>query len=350
MSVSEEDHLSILIINDFPTFETKYLKNYLSDQGHTIAIKSQITQRRYKYEYFNTNDPLNTDLSKKNLELFDLLIIDVTSLNKLSKSIKNTIKDVVNNYGLGVYIQGDPTLFRLKKNLGTFKFTKNSFTSIKLDPKLQNINVFPFDFKNAISFQPIHTYKTKIITAYKQLGLGKIGTSAIKNSYELVLKGANSTYQAIWAEIIETISKKNITKATWNSNSHIAFQNEPFNFTLATQIVNPSLTNRDSLKFALKQNIAIPTLWEGITYPKKTGWHSLYVNNESTKPIEFYVTDSTKWRALKAYKTIKDNKLYFERHQELKKSGAKSAETINLNWLFAIFILSVGYLWLEPKL
>ena len=349
-SIDGDNRLNILVINDFPTFETKFLKNYLSEQGHVIAIRSQITKNRYKYEIFNSNKKLNTNLTQKNLEQYDLLVMDVTTLNKLSRSNRNNIIEVVNKFGLGVFIQADPSLFSFKNPLTSFKFNRNKITSVRLDSSLKNINVFPYDFKYALSLQHIHTNKEKILSAYKQLGLGKIGVSTIKNSYELVLNGHKNTYQNIWADLVESISKKNTTTANWNSKSPIAFENEPFIFTLATQATRPSLINRDSLKISLKQDIDIPTLWEGITYPKNVGWHSLQLTKEPNITLPYYVTDSTKWEALQSYKTIKENKRYFEAGKELKKASLKSAEPIDLKWLYLIFLMAIGYLWLQPKL
>ncbi len=349
ISISGENLLKITVINDFPTFETKYLKNYLAEQGHAVAIRSQITKNRYKYEYFNTNAQLNTELSKKSLALTDLLIIDATTLNKLSRTRKNAIRDAVNNYGLGVYIQADLSFFGSKNNLASFKFNRHTFTTAQLGSKLKSVNVFPYDFKNGFSIQPIHNYNGKILTAYRQLGLGKIGASAIKNSYELLLNGHKNSYQTLWSNIIETLSKKTITGTNLNTKSHIAFKNEPFNFEVATQAKDPSITHNNSINLALKQDLDIPTLWKGITYPNKQGWQTLQMAQDSMSTFQYYVADSTKWQALKAYKTIKDNTHNFS-DQDLKDMRTTSVEIIDLKWLFMLFILALGYVWLQPKL
>lgn len=351
MTVSGEHNLKILIINNFPTFETKYLKNFLAEKGHEVIVRSQITKNRYKYEYFNTKTKPNIDFSQKNLEVFDLLLIDISTLNKLSRSNKNTIKQAVKDDGLGVFIQSDMSLFGLKNNFSGFNFIKNNTNSIRLKQWPRNkINVFPYRFKNELSLQPIHIFEAKIVSAYQQFGLGKIGTSSFKNTYQLLLDGNNKIYQGIWAEIIENVSKKNITIADWDSESLIAFQNEPFAFNVATQIAFPSLIDRDSLKLALKQHIDVPTLWEGITYPKEIGWQKLRLEKDTTEVFNFYVANNSKWQSLKSYKTIGDNKRHFRSRQELKKGTLKSAEPINLTWLFIVFIISIGYLWLAPKL
>ena len=51
--VEEQTQLKILIINRNPTFETKYLKNYLSENGHQVLVRSQLTKAKFKFEYFN---------------------------------------------------------------------------------------------------------------------------------------------------------------------------------------------------------------------------------------------------------------------------------------------------------
>jgi len=53
VTIVDKTPLRILMLSAFPTFESKYLKNYLAETGHQVVVKNQLTTARYKYEYFN---------------------------------------------------------------------------------------------------------------------------------------------------------------------------------------------------------------------------------------------------------------------------------------------------------
>lgn len=111
---------NVLIINDFPTFETKYLKDCLAEMGHKVLIRSKLTSNRYKFEYFNREQVPLSVFSQATLESFDLLIIDSQSLRNLPNSAKNGLEMAINQDGLGVFVQADITFFAERR----FSFTK----------------------------------------------------------------------------------------------------------------------------------------------------------------------------------------------------------------------------------
>lgn len=103
-----------MILNGFPTFESKYLKNYLAETGHRVVVKNQLTAARYKYEYFNITSKPVIDITKEKLTLFDLLIIDSKSLKNLSNRERTTLKNVVKESGMGILIQPVQIILTLK--------------------------------------------------------------------------------------------------------------------------------------------------------------------------------------------------------------------------------------------
>jgi len=351
ITVNNQASLKILVINDFPTFETKYLKNYLAEKGHEVLIRSQLTKDKYKYEYFNMSKRLTVSLNKKNLKAYDLLIIDSNSLNKLSRNNLNSIKKAIQEDGLGVFIQVDQNFYSSNNKLTSFAFRrdKNNTVALKNWPRTK-IKTYPFKFKSEFSIQPIETSDTKTISAYKNMGNGRIGTTLALNSYELKLNGNPEVYQELWSKILENLSKKEALTADWSVSSFPLFPNEPMNFILRTKIENPQVLVSESAKIPLQQDVDITSLWEGTTYPKQTGWETLKIEQDSSLILNYYVQDSIHWKTLKAHQTIIKNKQHFNGNSQIKKGTPKSAVPINLIWFYIPFLLSIGYLWLEPKL
>ncbi len=70
IKVSKKQPISVLIVNNFPTFETKYLKNFLAAQGFEVLVRSQITSNTYKFENFNRSQGAIYGFTEQNLDDF----------------------------------------------------------------------------------------------------------------------------------------------------------------------------------------------------------------------------------------------------------------------------------------
>jgi len=128
--IKAKKKLQILIVNQFPSFETKYLKNFLAASGHRVKVRSQVSKGRYKYEYFNTQQKSNIDFTSKTLNEIDLLIIDASSLQKASKSMIQGLRTAVEEQGMGLFIQADETIYGENLPLLEFSFLKQADEAI----------------------------------------------------------------------------------------------------------------------------------------------------------------------------------------------------------------------------
>jgi len=349
--VAEQNQLNILILNNFPTFETKYLKNYLAEKGHQVLIRSQLTTNRFKYEYFNMDDRPFAAITKKALAPFDLLIIDAISLQNLSKSKRNTLENSVRADGLGIFIQPNDSYFQSHRNLFSFKFVPddNKTSTLEACPKI-DIESYPFSFNSEFGLETILKDKSKPLSAYKRMGAGKVGTTLFKNTYELLLNGHTEVYQHIWSEIAENLSESENPIAEWHSDTPFTFNDEPFNFKLRTTIPHPMVSANGDYNIPMRQDLNIASLWKGVTYPRDIGWEKQYIQQDTTAVFEYYVTTSTHWQTLVANNTITTNTRHFNTQYQSEQSITKPMKPINSIWFYLIFIISMGYLWLEPKL
>ena len=277
INATEENRLSILIINDFPTFESKYLKNYLATKGHKVIVRSQLTKDRYKYEYFNSKNRPTINFNRKNIEIFDLIIIDAASLNKLSRRQRYAIEQSVRKDGLGVFIQPDNSFFNSNSRLVPFAFKKNKNTTATLKnwPRTK-INTYPYNFRQDFALQAIQLANTKILSTYKRLEIGRIGTTTTQNTYQLLLNGHQEVYQDIWSKIVENTSKKKIKTVEWAKNSLFSFENEPMHFKVRTQVEKPKISTDEEMHIPLQRNLDIASIWNGKTYPKKSWLETTY--------------------------------------------------------------------------
>jgi hypothetical protein len=102
-------------------------------------------------------------------------------------------------------------------------------------------------------------------------------------------------------------------------------------------------------KIPLKQNITISNLWTGTVYPREKGWQTLRLEKDNGSTLDYYVNDLEVWKPLIAEKTKLENTRNFNESVKAGKTR-KTKEPIDPIWLYGIFLICMGYLWLEPKL
>ncbi|WP_026838180.1 hypothetical protein [Gillisia sp. JM1] len=348
LKVAEKEALNILMINGFPTFETKYLKNFLAEMDHKVIVRSQVTKGKYKYEYFNAERSTIGNISEKLLESYDLLIIDFNSFKTLSTSQKNAIEKSVRDYGLGVFIQPDVSLFGSSSGLASFDYTQDNSKETMLNGNLQ-VTKYPFTFKQSLTLEPILKPGNQILSAYKRIGQGKVGSSVLENTFELLLDGNTSAYQQLWTKIINALSKSAVASTEWSSQSKMGFPNEPFQFRVRTIEKAPIVLNSEKTEMALRQEFDIPKLWTGTTYPKQSGWHKLSLQQDSTGVYNYYVYNIEDWETLNSYERIQQN-LRVSNSAGATNTKNTNSIPITLLYFYLVFLISIGILWLEPKL
>ncbi|GAB5553864.1 MAG: hypothetical protein Sapg2KO_34550 [Saprospiraceae bacterium] len=351
ITIVEKSPLKILVLNGFPTFESKYLKNYLAESGHQVVVKNQLTTARYKYEYFNMTSQPIVEITPEKLDFFDLLIIDTKSLKGLSNQQLNTLKSAVGDLGLGVLIQADANYFSGNQFLSSFKFDreKNKETVLTAYPK-QNIKKYLYQFRNDFSIQSIHNSDSKIWSAYERLGSGRVGTTVFQNTFELILDGHPQTYQAFWSKMIEQISKRTTPIIQWSANSKIAFKDQAFEFEVRTNVPKPIIESSEGYSISLQRDVHVKSLWKSRVYPRDIGWQQHYLKQDSTTVFPYYVTDTSQWKSITNFNTVKSNQIHFNNTSKSEDTPRKTLKPVNPLWFFIIFILCSGYLWLEPKL
>ncbi|TMM53756.1 hypothetical protein FEE95_17815 [Maribacter algarum] len=347
--VIDKNSLKILLVNSFPTFETKYLKNYLAEMGHEVVVRSQLTRGRYKFEYFNTKRIPIYRFGEKELENFDLLFIDGTSFRNLSTRSWTSIEKTIQHKGMGLFVQSEASLFDRSSKRHGLEFEKDGIPKATLNefPKVL-LEKFTFRFKDVDGIEEIHTSKGNLVTAYKRIQQGRIGASVIQNTYQLQLDGKTGIYRQFWSEIVNKLSKKKTLLTDWEVTNNFPLENHPFQFELRTSIEKPQVFSTDKYQIALRQHVDIPSLWSSTTYPKNKGWNSLLLKDKTHVGLDFFVVDSTTWQSLRTKRRQKANRRFFT---AISDSFVERTITASIHpiWFFLVALFGFGYLWVYPK-
>ena len=347
--IKPKSTLSILIINTFPTFETKYLKNFLAENGHGVLVRSQLTKNTFKFENFNRKQGAVYNFSQSNLSEFDLVIIDIGSYLGLSRASRRALERQMRDEGLGVFIQPDASLVNIGKRLG-FRLKRNTTTEIALPqwPKVK-IPVLAASFEPEVLSQPILSSPDRVLSAYKTKGEGRLSTSMLTDTYQLVLDGEEATYQYVWSTILSAVSQKNLPIVQWETGDYMAYKDEPFRFGIRTRVPNPQVLDGMEDRIPLRQNIQLSDQWEGVVYPRMRGWNELHLAQDSTATKDYYVTSKTDWQQLKAYNLKQENRRAFTGTQP-SQAVISVLKPISRLWFFVVFVLAMGYLWFVPRI
>lgn len=349
VQVDRSPVLKVLILNRFPTFETKYLKNFLAENGHKVLVRSQITKGKYKFENFNRPQATLYSLTTDNLADFDLVILEGSSYATLPLKSQQALQTAVDAQGLGVFIQLDEATLRGGEVFGfRFKRTKDKEVRLPQWPKVK-VSVGPVLFAEETRLQPILEAENRLLSAYEQRGFGRVSTSTILESYPLVLEGNLEQYTYLWSRMLSTVSQKDIPIVRWETEDDMPTPDVPFHFSLRTSIPQPTVIDELGQPLALQQNLSMPDEWSGTIYPREAGWKTLKLEKDTTAVLRYYVAPSRSWQGVKSYNWRTQNRRHF---QDSRASAeiAKEQRPISRLWFFIVFLLANGLLWLLPRL
>ncbi|HDZ03464.1 hypothetical protein LCGC14_0417490 [marine sediment metagenome] len=347
--INKKEPLRVLILNEFPTFETKYLKNFLAEEGHEVIVRSQLTKGKFKFEYFNTlNVPVYqfTDAVLKN---FDIVITDAETYLSFGKTMKAAFEESISENGLGLFIQPSDMLFNRRQSDSYFNFKRDAIKAQKLTAYFSDVEKYPFSFEEQLLVEPIALGGVTNMAGYKQHGKGKIATTTLLNSYEILLNGNNEIYSSIWTTILDKIAKKHNQVFEWETTTPLPKIDESFKFTVRSNIEVFNVLGENNIPVAIAQKPILPNQYSGTVYPKRKGWNELHIENDSTSKFSYYVFDDSDWSALNSVKSIDANKKRFSK-------GFQKNRTVIINrpispiLFYILFLLSIGWLWLTPKL
>jgi len=339
----------VVMLSAFPSFEFKYLKNYLAELNHQVLVRSQLTQGRFKYEYFNQErKPFNT-LATSNLTDLDLLILDAGAWQSLSRNEQNSIKDAVTQEGLGVFVMPSEELFNGSQPLIDFKFTRTAQTEVELQDGTA-VSTFGYYLNTVTNFNATLKSGNQILAGQRFLGFGSVSTTVLSNTYALQLKGNQERYKSLWSAILKSVLKPESGDVFWEERDQISTPNEPYTIKFRTANSEFSLTDADGNTIPAAQHPHIPELWSATFYPEETGWFTLsFSAGETLSEHAYYVFAEEDWQTIKASARVKANKGFFN-NADADVNEVLVKRPINLLYFFVMFVLAMGYLWLEPKL
>lgn len=338
--------LNILLLQSYPSAETRYLKNFLIDQGHRVAMRTQVSKSEYRTEFGNRTAINLNRITQELLNEFDLVVLANETL--LPKAEQGVLENSIRS-GLGLLWLC--TREELQKPV--FGFEAIPYVAdtarIQVDEKLIVLPAVAMRIKNEL--RSVVANSNRVLSGYKVSGAGKIGVQLLQETYTQVVSGETEVYSLLWSPLLEELARP-ITESTKIKigNSFPIYPNEPIEIAVISAQPLPEII-LDSIQLPLREDAMIDNYWTTTCWATQPGWHTATSPTDSTS-TSFYVSKPNAWQAVKSATLQVLNGARASTSFLEKQDSIKSVETKRISplWFFILFLLSAGFLWLVPKL
>ena len=381
VSVKKDPLVKLLIRQSSPSFETRQLKNLLTEQGAMVVVQTQISKEKTISQKLNVRDNKSV-INANNFDLallaqFDLLVIDGRGLLGLSEHEVSVLIAAIEK-GLGLYVMVDSSLIAaLSKNLSAE--SSNDIGSKAINTLLKGFSLSGADLKthkevqqlfwvNGSTMSPLKIMlatlnveqgevlvkgnQQQVIVATKQKVMGNIALSLFNQSYSLTRQEQALVYSQLWQYLIAKISRNNQqsywlpqTKNTLNRTNVQSLQ-----CAIATQSSVNVGQGVSSPQLYLSANIAEKHKVCGYIWPEQKGWMALELNDAKNQLLDhrwlysYSYQDWATWQQSLTHKATKKAMSY-----AVAKSAINTSTPINKTVLWLLLFMGCTLLWLDHK-
>lgn len=344
--------LKLLLLSSSPDFETKFLKNWLSNNGYAVASRSLITKGKYSQELVNIGKNDLSRLTANLLQKFDLLVSDVSSVSNLSPAENTALQNEISEKGLGLLIRADSADklngwfargFGLGRLVGAPKGGALQIQGIgKLESKL--IQPAAFLTPNTNQQVLVANQQGQAVAANALYGAGKIGVTLINYSYNWMLGGSKNDYSALWSAIINNMARKQKAEnGAWLKPQLPVAGRAATLATVANLAINGT-------KVALKQDANVPFEHSGTYWPETPGWQQSMAEG---KAFWWFAWPKGSWASIVAAEKLKATAAYAAAHPATaivtKQIQDFERTSVPKIYFYILLLVALSFLWAEAK-
>jgi hypothetical protein len=343
--IEPERNFSILFVANYPTFEVRYLKNFLASKGHRLAIRNQVSRGEYKLEFANRAPSNFQSLTAAVLKEADLLVIDEPSWHALNSAEQKNLRSAAQD-GLGVVILPASRPEKRRASLIQFNATDNKDTARVSLGRAGSfvLPALPLEVKQST---PLLSSGARVISGFRHHGAGKVGYQMLSETYQVGLQGKSEAYSSMWVPLLEKCARSEKQDFKLKVSTPFPFyENQPVEFDILSSGNEPHLVSGET-EIPLAEDAWIDDLWHGKIWLEATTWHELKIDS-SSHWIHLAKKDS--WKTLHSTNTRKATTLAASQSPISSSTITAYDASVLRIILFTLFIISAGFLWLAPKL
>jgi hypothetical protein len=351
--------LKALILTASPDFESRFLKNWLSQNGYAVAVRSAISKDKFNKEFINLDQfPIN-HLSPATLAKFDVLIGDLAVLKTLNASEASALQQEVTQKGLGIIVEGDSTTHStswLQRDFTTDRLAIKDPPPVSLllqgqTAKTDKFSAGPVYIKSGGNTQSLVTDEhAHVFAATALAGSGRLVFTPLNSTFSWMLNGDKNDYTNLWSLLISKAARRLPVTENWNSLSAIPTVSKPVQLLLQSAVV-PSNIKINDASVAPTQHSLLPFEWEVNYWPGAAGWQS--VQQAGGLLNWFYVYKDNQWKGISALNKQTETRNYIETNHlnslVTKQIREKATIAVSKIYFYVLLLIACVFLWVEAK-
>jgi hypothetical protein len=323
---------AVLVLTSAPSFELRNLKNHLTASGFAVAERQKVSKESYHQSFVNMKERNLSRLSTSLLQDFQLVVVDAGGYDALSGSDRRNLLDRLEIGELGLVWMG------AKGTYSPIVLQKGSISKLTFTGEGDQITLETQPWR-AVNGEELN-HQGQVIGQTKAHGLGKVVVPSLSNSYTLLLKGEKKLYGAIWEELLQPV----VGKEWENTDLEVpvfARVNEPLEI-----VTTDERLMVDSVNLPVEEQWFLENNWEADYWPAEKGWNAITI---AEKTSELFVFGSDDWLIQKSRKTQRLTASYAGVSENAEGHAVSTAVPISPWYLFGLFVLTIGYLWVEQR-
>lgn len=348
---------ALLILDGSPSFESRYLKDWLRQRGGSLALRSEISRNRYRTRFLNRPTADLSRLSPELLGAFDLVLLDARTLRSLGAAEQRMLSAAV-AAGLGIILVADAAppatdLFAGLRLTPTSGGVRSGRVTWGTESGRARVGLAPFRLSADDEARALANDSAgATVVAWRRHGGGAVAVTFVLTPSRWELSGERALFADYWSRLLGAVARP--PQVRWEVS-------QPPRVDAPMQLIRTGATgggavviqspdgSRDSLYLA--QDPLTATRWEGSYWPRMAGWHRVIADSAAPG---FYVTSG--WTALGA---AARHRATLERAGIDRATNAAAAERAGAApgrsrrvpdvLLFALFLASVTVLWSESR-
>ncbi|WP_316772054.1 hypothetical protein [Pedobacter frigiditerrae] len=354
--VKGKQAINVLILASFPDFEYKFLKKWLYENQYAVALRSQISKNKYSTDFLNMKAVNVNQLNQALLKNMDLVVIDEDELAAIPTTDRSSIYNAVDN-GMGLIVR--VTNPKPQANVQNFN-QYEVLSAIEKPLSLRSSDQLKFSdlsfkqtlfLKSGVNNQPLITDETgKIVVDSRLSGMGKVLTSTFSSTYQWQLAGKQSDYSNFWSLLFAKSLRKRIENQSFALVPQFPSVDEKTKLMLSLADDKIPAISIDSIKISPRQNMEVPSEWDGFYWPKNFGWQRLSINQKAEN-IYFY--KKTDWKNAKNFIKLANTRDFVVNQSSQITIDDRieylAEETVSKWWFFMGFLLTISFLWYEQR-
>lgn len=358
VEVTAPQPLRLLLLSSGPDFEKKFLKNWLSQEGFSLAIKTKLTVGKWDHEFINRSPGSRGPLTTSMLREFEIVLADVNALDALSAAEASALLTSVGTAGTGLLVQMDSAVHTPAFYSKPFMLTgSHDSVAHNLQLRISTQSTIlpltaeaPFFIKQNEGLQTnLRDQQNRILAATALYGAGRVLATTVNNSFVWQLSGQGHRYNLYWQYLLTSVAPKSIQNQSWQLNTALPRKDEPLKIRFRSNSTAPSFQVGETALYPA-QDYFLTDEWNTTYWPRRQGWHAVMENAEGRAWL--YVYDHNDWTGVKNAERIRQTILGANNSVSATTSPAgevSETKEVAPYYFFLLFVASAGFLWFEKK-